>query len=135
MQRLVDELPTQKETLEFISVASTDERKALVDRVRCTCDAIAQIREQMEEELPKLHKEILGSNIEVQLRAEAMIATLIKVRELSITKAIFVAGISHLMAIDDGRTFDLPSLYAELAHHKAAILIPKFIFIGSSFQV
>ncbi|MGD0664946.1 MAG: hypothetical protein ABSA17_04370 [Rhabdochlamydiaceae bacterium] len=62
------------------------------------------------------------------IRTQAMIATLQQLRKKDST-ACFIAGHAHLrsspLPLLTGPEFDLKSLYEELYHHKAAILIPK----------
>lgn len=59
-------------------------------------------------------------------RTKAMVATLKKLGGTT-SKVFFIAGVFHLRSspICSGAGYDLNSMYEELIHHKAAILIPK----------
>lgn len=63
-------------------------------------------------------------------RTRAMVATLqcLRSERKYEGKAIFIAGADHLdMSQTDGEEYNLQTLYDELAHHKAIVLVPKMI--------
>jgi hypothetical protein len=140
LKSIFPNFPTISE--EEFSTLSEPERISLVINVKKYEVLFFRIQD-LEEQLTSTEKEHSETNTLLEegirrtfpTRTSAMVETLQKIRNLRIEKnftdkAIFQGGKAHLETLqkDIGKQeYDLTSLYQELQHHKAAILIPKII--------